>query len=124
MAEYVGCLKKESCTNNPIKCRECWIMADMYNHYPCYSNEPKPPKVAYLCDRLACSDCSYPECKHTTDISHAVNFTIVSSDGETIEKYIEKERETTALNIVEKHVCFPVYDDYYERTSSGLLEEY
>lgn len=30
-------------------------------------------KVAYLCDRKLCENCSYPECKHTFDISHAKN---------------------------------------------------
>lgn len=33
--------------------------------------------VAYLCDRQACETCSYPDCKHTTDIDHAVNFVCV-----------------------------------------------
>lgn len=28
---------------------------------------------AYLCDRKKCEDCSYPDCKHTTDITHAKN---------------------------------------------------
>lgn len=28
----------------------------------------------YLCDRKQCGDrCHYPVCRHTTDISHAVN---------------------------------------------------
>ena len=31
-------------------------------------------QVLYLCDRRACSKCSYPQCEHTTDISHAKNF--------------------------------------------------
>ena len=30
--------------------------------------------VFYICDRKACANCS-PECFHTTDISHAKNFT-------------------------------------------------
>lgn len=30
-------------------------------------------KVAYLCDQKLCEFCSYPECKHTFDISHAKN---------------------------------------------------
>lgn len=38
-----------------------------------------PPKVLYLCDRRQCQNCSYPECKYTTDIIHAVNFV---SDGQ------------------------------------------
>jgi hypothetical protein len=66
-------------------------MANIYNHYPCFDNTPKPPKVAYLCDRLACPDCSYPTCKHTLDISHAVNFESFQQDGEKTYRYIEKE---------------------------------
>lgn len=31
-------------------------------------------KVAYVCDRKQCKNCSYPECKHTTNIKHANNF--------------------------------------------------
>lgn len=27
----------------------------------------------YLCDRKKCAGCSYPTCKHTTDINHAKN---------------------------------------------------
>ena len=30
-------------------------------------------KVAYLCDREMCENCSYPECKHTFDVFHAKN---------------------------------------------------
>lgn len=32
------------------------------------------PKIFYLCDRQRCSNCSYPTCKHTADIAHAINF--------------------------------------------------
>lgn len=31
-------------------------------------------KVLYLCDRRACENCSYPRCKHTSDVTHALNF--------------------------------------------------
>ena len=34
----------------------------------------KPGAALYLCDRRVCDNCYYPLCKHTTDISHAVNF--------------------------------------------------
>lgn len=27
----------------------------------------------FLCDRKRCPNCSYPECKHTTDFNHAKN---------------------------------------------------
>lgn len=32
----------------------------------------------YLCDRKACAHC-HPECRHTTDIKHAINFEVVPS---------------------------------------------
>ena len=31
-------------------------------------------KIFYICDRKKCKKCSYPVCKHTDDIEHAVNF--------------------------------------------------
>lgn len=37
--------------------------------------EPKnTTKILYVCDRLKCKNCCYPDCKHTSDITHAVNF--------------------------------------------------
>jgi hypothetical protein len=30
--------------------------------------------VIYLCDRKKCEKCSFPLCKHTTDIKHAIRF--------------------------------------------------
>ncbi len=30
--------------------------------------------ITYLCDRKACTNCMAPECMHTMDIRHAVNF--------------------------------------------------
>lgn len=32
------------------------------------------PNVAYLCDMSRCEDCSFPLCRHTTDIEHAKDF--------------------------------------------------
>lgn len=51
-------------------------------------------KVAYLCDRERCSKCSYPICKYTFDIRHAVNFKEFLTDNEDGEiTYIEKRGE-------------------------------
>lgn len=40
--------------------------------------EPKTKEptgsVLYICDRTACEACTYPVCKHTKDVRHAVNF--------------------------------------------------
>lgn len=35
--------------------------------------EKENPRIYFLCDRKKCENCSQ-ECRHTTDISHAVNF--------------------------------------------------
>lgn len=41
--------------------------------------------ISYLCDRLKCERCSYPECERTLDIKHAKNFMVFySSDGEVL----------------------------------------
>lgn len=31
-------------------------------------------RVFYLCDQKACTKCSYPTCRHTDKITHAINF--------------------------------------------------
>ena len=47
------------------------------------------PKVIYLCDRKQCGDeCTYPECKHTTKMEHAVNFEMLETGI-----WVEKEKE-------------------------------
>lgn len=30
--------------------------------------------ICYICDRKRCSDCSYPTCMYTTDVTHAATF--------------------------------------------------
>ena len=50
--------------------------------------------VAYVCDRQACGDrCTYPECRHTTDVNHAVNFFCIDTVNG---KWIEKEVKSNA----------------------------
>lgn len=44
--------------------------------------------VAYECDRKACSVCSYPTCRHTTDIEHAKNFKCFPCENG--KKYLEE----------------------------------
>ena len=40
----------------------------------------------YLCDRKQCGDrCHYPECRHTTLISHAINAPTIPKGFERIE---------------------------------------
>lgn len=40
----------------------------------------KSVKIVLLCDRKRCEYCSYPECKHTSDISHAKNKSLIIND--------------------------------------------
>lgn len=52
--------------------------------------------VFYICDRTACESCN-PDCNHTSDITHAVNFYKVpscmgESDETEIFGYFEKEK--------------------------------
>lgn len=43
--------------------------------------------VVYECDQKACGDkCTYPTCRHTSDISHAVNFEPSGVKDDFIEK--------------------------------------
>ena len=50
----------------------------------------------YLCDRKQCgSRCSYPDCRHTTDISHAIN-------GDTFPNGFEKVEHKDKVYFVEK----------------------
>lgn len=44
------------------------------------------PKALYICDRKQCENCSFPVCRHTTDIKHAANF-----DKDSSGDYIEKD---------------------------------
>lgn len=36
--------------------------------------EKEKEEVLYICDRKKCDKCSYPQCRHTFDISHAASF--------------------------------------------------
>lgn len=48
-------------------------------------------KAVYLCDRKQCGEkCSYPTCKHTFNIEHAVNFE--RQDFGRNVYYVEKEK--------------------------------
>ena len=48
----------------------------------CERNQDKAVHVLYLCDQKQCENCSYPLCRHTTDVTHAKNFHYVMDMGE------------------------------------------
>lgn len=54
--------------------------------------QEKEIKVVYLCDQCACDYCSFPLCKHTSDIEHAKNFK-QSFVTESIVVFEEQENE-------------------------------
>lgn len=57
----------------------------------------KPKAALYLCDHKRCGDrCHYPDCQHTTDISHAINGGAFPNGFEKVEHgneiyFVEKE---------------------------------
>lgn len=63
----------------------------------------------YLCDRKQCGDrCHYPNCRHTTDISHSINGGTFPNGYETVcggnNMYIvEKEYPTMTINEYQNH---------------------
>lgn len=63
--------------NKPFK-----MEANSHNNYRPDSED----NVFYLCDQKACPDCQKSECKHTSDIRHAINF------EKKHDSYFEKER--------------------------------
>lgn len=43
--------------------------------------------IAYICDRKQCANCSYPECRHTTNIEHSVNYKEEPNIGELLANF-------------------------------------
>lgn len=64
--EYGYLERPEWCAGCPgtVACLECWNR----------KIPEKKPEVLYRCDRRACFTCRFPDCQHTSDISHAVDF--------------------------------------------------
>lgn len=56
-------------------------------------NEEKDPVILFECDRNACDICRNPECHHTFNIEHAVNFEHIN------EFYVEKIRHVTTADV-------------------------
>lgn len=48
----MGCIKQDECSNYGVECSECFAMADIYNHHPCYRDK----------DFIEVVRCKY--CKH------------------------------------------------------------
>lgn len=61
--------------------------------------------VLYVCDRRACHKC-YPECHHTSDISHAVHFVRFPTGA-----------------MIEKHPADDVDDDIYFRDGAYAVKD-
>ncbi len=64
----------------------------------------------YLCDHKQCGDrCHYPNCRHTTDISHSINGGTFPNGYETVcggnnMYFVEKEHPTMTINEYQNHV--------------------
>lgn len=82
--EYASC--------QGMSCTDCWNR-EIPEEEPVKKDEA--PRVAYLCDQKACENCTYPKCRYTTDIEHAVNFKSHLNITEDCEytKYMEKDKD-------------------------------
>ena len=56
------------------ECARCWNRRIPESESVVVTKEPILPAVLYRCDRRACDKCTFPECQHTSDITHAVDF--------------------------------------------------
>ncbi len=87
--EY-GSNKKRDCIFYNEKKDDCDALKTTYcakEEKPCKfyrTKKGEQSKVIYLCDRRQCEKCN-DFCRHTTDISHAINFENINGD------YIETE---------------------------------
>ena len=96
-------------------------------------NERGEPRVAYVCDRNECEQCSYPECRHTTDIFHAKNFEQFRCDALTDGPFMEKENDYQkfANEVIEMLMMFSDDDNQIslkkcelEVNMKSILEEF
>lgn len=61
--------------------------------------------IAYICDRKQCGiKCSYPECRHTTNIEHSVNYKEEPNIGELLANFksVGNEFYTDEIKLIEK----------------------
>jgi len=76
-------------------------------------------EILYLCDRKACENCS-PECRHTTDIYHAVNFEKCEGGG-----YWEKDKKPLLVmktdRLLKKEVIDRIRNDLKQQIEEGLV---
>lgn len=54
-------------------------------------------KIYYVCDRKKCAPCD-PDCKHTSDITHAKNFTPATGGGRAVPTDTQRSRDRRAKN--------------------------
>lgn len=54
----------------------------------------KERNILFLCDRKACEECSYPQCRHTPELEHARNFAPAGFTKRTDGVWVEQEGET------------------------------
>lgn len=73
-------------------------------------------KIAYICDRHECEICDNPECRHTFNIEHAVNFKKFDPDH-----YIEEPRETRlSINGYQNKAMRTAKEECRELSNVGL----
>ncbi len=61
----------------------------------------------YLCDTKKCKNCSYPTCRHTSDVNHAINkdatnfkkIELLNEDGDADILLIETARKCVKMDV-------------------------
>jgi len=75
--------------------------------------------ILYLCDRKACEQCN-PECQHTKDIYHAINFEKYEGGG-----YWEKEAKPLLVlktdRLLKKDIVDLIRNDIKRQMEEGLV---
>lgn len=80
--------------------------------------------VLYICDLKACQNCSFPECRHTTNIEHAVNFSRRFDYYEEIgTNWISIEDSTKPRHLQECFISY-VFDGYDKMRFYGVARYY
>ena len=115
----------EACEGQPCPgdCNLCFWEPEMDEEVESRGAGGDKMKILYLCDRLKCENC-HNECKHTSDITHAINFREPDfSDNKTI--YWEKEEgmQKSLDKIKEWLNASPEHNLVIDRGEKGIITE-
>lgn len=139
------CSKQDTCRNHPHRCWECRAVSDILEYYPLYKHRFKDMSyidflsevevlavgngLRFVMERapIGCGFLLYFQHNEHSAISEMVSWLYDKQDFEPIYHKLEKiatefSRQHDYLQF--KQATNPTYDDYDDRTTSGLIEEY